>query len=117
MIYHGTISGKKEIQYKAHALTQCERLVLICVANGITYSDLCEKLKGLPEDRLYRALFNLMKKKFIAEALRPFKNRQLKEIDLKATDQMSRQNAVGPVTVLPFDAEEWVEMDSIAVEI
>lgn len=98
-IYERTVKGYDEIQDKTHALTQGERLILVLV-DGITpYRCLGQKLNGLAEGRLNRALRSLLGRGLIIVVDVSPPSPPTEKLESHLIDRFLQQDPLDPVTV------------------
>lgn len=105
-LFQRSDTGRAEIHKKSHGLTQSERLVLIMVDGVASYLELREKMAGLTEERIDRAMRTLLEKELIFEVLLPIPGQIPEQIDDQAVARYLHQDPCDPVTIISFDPEE-----------
>jgi hypothetical protein len=104
-IYQRTDAGRLEIQLKKQGLTQSERLILIVVDGRASLLELSEKLKGLEQSRISRAIERLAGKQLIYEVLLPTPSLSNDVVDAAQIERFLQQEPLDPVTIMSFDVD------------
>lgn len=104
-IYQRTDAGRIEIQSKKQGLTQSERLILIVVDGRTPLVELGEKLKGLENGRIRRAIERLLTMHLIFEVLMLGASVKADMVDSGVIDRFLQQDPLDPVTIVSFDAD------------